>query len=213
MAAGDQYPKGLNSDSALIKTPAFYDENLDEWLMSSANVVKTEGGVFIFQKGTDDGRAKVEAQLTGSNVEQALGSAIPSKAILAGGSDGTNIRALNVTEDGSLVVSGIELTASNVDISGSFDTIRPMIGATKTATSVASEAFAGASRLAGRRGLLIKNENWAIRLHLDGSAITAKTGVAIEPFGVAAVSFDPAVDVPIYVISEAGNISYGVVEW
>jgi hypothetical protein len=98
-------------------------------------------------------------------------------------------------------------------LSGSFDTIRAMIGATKTATSVASEVFAGASRLAGRRGLMIKNEHWAIRLHLDGPAITAKTGVAIEPFGVAAVSFDPAVDVPIYVISEAGNIPYGVVEW
>ena len=88
-----------------------------------------------------------------------------------------------------------------------------MTGATKTATSVASEVFAGAARLEGRRGLMIKNEHWAIRLHLDGPAITAKTGIALEPFGVVAVSFDPAVDIPIYVISEAGNINYGVVEW
>ena len=39
--------------------------------MASANVVKTEGGVFIFQKGTDDGKAKVVAELSGSNVEAA----------------------------------------------------------------------------------------------------------------------------------------------
>ena len=65
MPAGTQYAKELNKDSAGIKTPAFYDANLDEWLMGAANVVKTESGVFVFQKCTDDGRAKVDAQLSG----------------------------------------------------------------------------------------------------------------------------------------------------
>ena len=55
-------------------TPAFYDANLNEWVMLSANVVKTEGGVLIFQRGTDDGRAKVEAQVS-------AGSAIIGKVV------------------------------------------------------------------------------------------------------------------------------------
>ena len=44
-------------------------------------------------------------QLTGSNVEQSPGSAIPSKGNMVGGSDGTNFRALKVAADGTLYVS------------------------------------------------------------------------------------------------------------
>ena len=72
MAAGQKYNKPLNYDGQNVKTPAIYDSNLDEWLMLSANVVKTEGGVFIFQKGTDDGKAKVSAELTGSKVAEGI---------------------------------------------------------------------------------------------------------------------------------------------
>lgn len=61
----------LNKDKNSVRTPAFWDANLNEWAMASANVVKTEGGLFVFQRGTDDGRAKVDAQLTGSKAEQA----------------------------------------------------------------------------------------------------------------------------------------------
>lgn len=71
MAAGQKYNKTLNYDEHNVKTPAFYDPNLDEWLMASANVVKTESGLFVFQKGTDDGKAKVLAELSGSNLEVA----------------------------------------------------------------------------------------------------------------------------------------------
>lgn len=39
----------LNKDKNSVKTPAFYDANVDEWLMASANVVKTEG--FTFHDG------------------------------------------------------------------------------------------------------------------------------------------------------------------
>jgi len=69
LAAGQKYNKTLNYDEHNVKTPAFHDPNLDEWLMASANVVKTESGLFVFQKGTDDGKAKVLAELSGSNVE------------------------------------------------------------------------------------------------------------------------------------------------
>jgi hypothetical protein len=67
MAAGQQYNKHLNYDQSFVKTPAVYNANLDEWVMLSANIVKTEGGLLIYQKGTDDGKAKVSAELTGSN--------------------------------------------------------------------------------------------------------------------------------------------------
>ena len=68
MAAGQQYAKNLNTDQSFVKTTAIYDSSLDEWLILSANVVKTEGGVFIYQKGTDDGKAKVSAELIGSTL-------------------------------------------------------------------------------------------------------------------------------------------------
>ena len=60
--------------------------------------------------------------LSGSNVEQTPGAAIPTKAAMVGGSDGTNLIPLKVGADGSLYVSGITvdtLTATEVDIKGS----------------------------------------------------------------------------------------------
>jgi len=100
-----------------------------------------------------------------------------------------------------------------VSVTGSFATLRPMLGATKTASGVASEVFAGESRLAGRRGVTIKNEHPYLRLRIDGAGVTDTTGIALEPFAQAVFEFDPAIDVPVYVISEAGLVKYGVVEW
>jgi hypothetical protein len=88
-----------------------------------------------------------------------------------------------------------------------------MVGATKTASGVASEVFAEASRLEGRRGLAIKNEHPYLRIRIDGSGFTDTTGIALEPFAQAVFTLDPEVDVPVYVISEAGLAKYGVVEW
>jgi len=68
MAAGTQYNKHLNYDQAYVKTPAIYDSNLGEWLMLAGNYVKTAGGLWVPQKGSDDGEALV--QLTGRNVEK-----------------------------------------------------------------------------------------------------------------------------------------------
>ena len=78
MTAGQQYNKHLNYDQGNVKGAALYDANLDEWVMLSAQVVKTEGGVLIYQRGTDDGRAKVDATLTGSSLEEGSQS-IPVK--------------------------------------------------------------------------------------------------------------------------------------
>jgi len=58
MAAGTQYNKHLNYDQAYV---------LDEWLMLAGNYVKTAGGLWVPQKGSDNGEALV--QLSGRNVE------------------------------------------------------------------------------------------------------------------------------------------------
>ena len=78
MGAGTKYDKELNKDKYSVKTPAFYDANVDEWLMGAANAIQTEGGLFIFQKGTDAGRAKVDAEVSvaipaGANVVGKVG--------------------------------------------------------------------------------------------------------------------------------------------
>ena len=98
MPAGTKYDKELNKDTYSVKTPSFYDTNLDEWLMASANVVKTEGGLFIFQKGTDAGRAKVDAEVS---------VAIPAGANVVGkfGIDQTTPGTTNK------VVAGIDQTS------------------------------------------------------------------------------------------------------
>jgi len=74
MAAGTQYNKHLNYDQAYVKTPAVYDSNLDEWVMLAGNYVKTAGGLWVPQKGSDDGEALV--QLTGRIVTIANSEAI-----------------------------------------------------------------------------------------------------------------------------------------
>ena len=101
MAAGQQYNKHLNYDQGNVKGAAIYDANLDEWVMLSAQVVKTEGGVLIYQRGTDDGRAKVDAQLTGSNAEVVSAQDAQVSTIAQ-----TYIRAVDATQIEVYVESG-----------------------------------------------------------------------------------------------------------
>lgn len=98
MAAGQKYNKSLNYDEHNVKTPAFHDPNLDEWLMASANVVKTEGGVFVFQKGTDDGKAKVLAELSGSKMEL-YGASIDDRPAATAVSIGTTFTIVDETQN------------------------------------------------------------------------------------------------------------------
>ncbi len=119
MAAGQKYDKTLNYDQNNVKTPAFHDPNLDEWLMASANVVKTEGGVFVFQKGTDDGKAKVSAELTGSieavNNSLVTGSktvTATAAELFAGASTKANRRYLKIKNEDPIL--RMRIGASNV---------------------------------------------------------------------------------------------------
>ena len=135
-------------------------------------------------------------------------------AVVAAGAAGSlSAKLRRLTMDLGAALTALTAGTAKVQVSGSFATLRPMLGATKTASGVASEVFAGAGRLAGRRGISIKNEHPYLRLRIDGAAVTDTTGIALEPFAQAVFALDPAADVPVYVISEAGLVKYGVVEW
>lgn len=82
-----------------------------------------------------------------------------------------------------------------------------------TVTATAAEIFAGASRKAGRRKMLIRNEDGAIRIRVGASSITQQNGFPIEPGAVLELDFDPNTDVPIYAISEGASVLAAVMEW
>lgn len=52
-------------------------------------------------------------EVTGSNFEQTIGSAVPAKAALMGISDGTNIRALQGNTEGTLLASAARTASGN----------------------------------------------------------------------------------------------------
>jgi len=82
-----------------------------------------------------------------------------------------------------------------------------------TVTATAAEIFAGASRKASRRRMLIKNEETALRIRVGGSAVTQQNGFPIEPGSVLEIEFDPTVAVPIYAISEGFSAQASVMEF
>ncbi|MGB9886758.1 MAG: hypothetical protein ACPLRW_07170 [Moorellales bacterium] len=104
------------------------------------------------------------------------------------------------------------LAVSNVQLAGSYDTMRPPVVGVKTVTATAAEIFAGASRLVGRRKMILKNEDPILRFRIGPSSVTQQNGFPIEPGAVIELSFDPAIDVPIYAISEGANLQVAVME-
>lgn len=91
-------------------------------------------------------------------------------------------------------------------------TMRTPVTGVKTITATAAELFAGGSRLAGRRKMIIKNEDAALRFRIGPSSVTQQNGFPMEPGAVVEISFDPSVSVPIYAISEGANLSVAVME-
>lgn len=110
MAVGQKYDENLNRDISKVKTPAFYDPNLDEWLTASANVIQTENGIFIYQKGTNDGRAKVDAHLTGTILAEQKTNADAVNNIITFTEDINAIEIYHEEQDWQdFVVNGIPL--------------------------------------------------------------------------------------------------------
>ena len=92
------------------------------------------------------------------------------------------------------------------------ETMRNPVVGVKTITATAAELFAGGSSLAGRRKMIIKNEDPVLRFRIGPSSVTQQNGFPVEPGAVVEISFDPSVSVPIYAISEGANLSVAVME-
>lgn len=82
-----------------------------------------------------------------------------------------------------------------------------------TVTATAAEIFARATRLPGRRKMIIKNEDLVLRIRVGGLSLTQQNGFPIEPGAVLELDFDPTVDTPIYAISEGVAVSVAVMEY
>lgn len=91
--------------------------------------------------------------------------------------------------------------------------IRTPVTGIVTVTATTAEIFAGASRLAGRRKMIIKNEDPVIRIRIGSSSVTQQNGFPIEPGAVFEIEFDPATDVPIYAISEGAEVQVAIMEY
>jgi len=108
----------------------------------------------------------------------------------------------NVTAKGDL----------KVQLTGNFDTLRTPVVGRRTVTATAAEIFAGASRLASRRRLVIRNEDPVLRCLIGPATVSQQTGFPIEPGAVLEVPCDPEVAVPVYAISEGASLTVAVME-
>jgi hypothetical protein len=93
------------------------------------------------------------------------------------------------------------------------DTMRTPVTGIKTITATAAEIFAGASAKAGRRKMIIKNEDAALRFRVGASSVTQQNGFPVEPGATAEIEFDTTVAVPIYAISEGASLNASIMEY
>ena len=90
-------------------------------------------------------------------------------------------------------------------------TVNPVTGI-KTITATAAAVFAGASVLANRKKLILRNEDPAIRFRVGPAAVTQQNGLPVEPGASLEITFDPATAISIYAISEGAAVAVQVTE-
>lgn len=102
---------------------------------------------------------------------------------------------------------------AKTELTGSIaTTISSPVTGIKTVTATAAEVFAGATRKANRRKLIIRNESTALRFRVGKSDVTQQNGFPVEPGATIIFEFDPKTAVPIYAISEGAALNVGVYE-
>ena len=101
---------------------------------------------------------------------------------------------------------GVPQSGSNLALSQT-----PKTGA-KTVTSTAAEIFADTSRLSGRSVMYIRNTHDSIAIRIGASNITDLKGRRILPNSEEKIEFDPQSDIPLYGISEFGDVKVEVFE-
>lgn len=122
---------------------------------------------------------------------------------LCGYDDAGNAVPIKVNENGEVKM---EQTGSNMALSATPET------GTKTITSTAAEIFAGTSRKSERSMMYIRNTHDSIAIRIGASDITDIKGRRILPNSEEKIEFDPQSDVPLYAISEFGDIEVEVFE-
>jgi len=149
--------------------------------------------------------------------------------VLVHGRDGDDLVPVKVSEDGYLMlatdvtVGGVTVDLGTVELNQGapgqnpwpvtlFDTLRTPAVGRRTVTATAAELFAGASRLASRRRLVIRNEDPVLRCLIGPATVSQQTGFPIEPGAVLEVPCDPEVAVPVYAISEGASLTVAVME-
>ena len=131
------------------------------------------------------------------------GAAKVRLASAAGAEIGTEANPLSVSVAGA----SVSLTATTSDTV----TNNPVTGA-KTITSTAAAVFSGASVLAGRKQLGIRNDDTINRIRVGPSVVTQQSGYPVEPGASAEFRFDAATARDIYAISEGAAITVEVWE-
>ena len=90
--------------------------------------------------------------------------------------------------------------------------IAPTIGTVTVQAAAAVELKAGASALAGRTRLVIKNPSIDTAVRIGGSAITTKRGYLLEPQGTVTIEQNSATAVAVYGRSTGWEVSLEVLE-
>lgn len=141
----------------------------------------------------------------------AIDSAATLKALreaLGAPADATQADPVQEATAIALLKGLLELTAKRA----TDQTLRTPAVGRRTVTATAAELFAGASRLASRRRLVIRNEDPVLRCLIGPATVSQQTGFPIEPGAVLEVPCDPEVAVPVYAISEGASLTVAVME-
>ncbi len=93
-----------------------------------------------------------------------------------------------------------------------FTAAEPVTGQV-TVTATPAEIFAGGSRLANRRKMVIANTHPVLRCRVGSSTVSQQNGFPLEPGASVEFSFDPAEVVEIYAVSEGTSMEVNVIEY
>ena len=111
-------------------------------------------------------------------------------------------KMINVDENGNVKA---QLNGSNLALR------QTIVTGAKTVASTAAEIFAGSSRLAGRHAMVITNVGVG-HVYIGASGVTTNNGFPLFPGDTIRIDFNPASNVPVFAVSDGGNVNVRVVE-
>ena len=136
-------------------------------------------------------------------IEGSSGAAKVQLATSAGAVVGTEANPIAVSIGGA----SVSLTAPTPDTVTNI----PATGL-KTVVATAAEVFAGASVLASRKQLGIRNDDPVNRIRIGPSGVTQQSGFPVEPGGAVEFRFEAATARAIFAISEGAAVQVEVWE-